>query len=102
MTKRLSDFAKANVSARNIFQLLDRVPEIDNSENNMKGIRIMNDNYNTEIQFDDVHFSYPTRKDVNVLKKFSLTIKKGQNVAIVGSSGCGRYKIMTLLFLITF
>lgn len=50
-----------------------------------------------DIQFDDVHFSYPTRPDVEVLKGVSLMIPSGKKVALVGQSGAGKSTIMQLL-----
>ncbi|MFN0016249.1 MAG: ABC transporter ATP-binding protein [Saprospiraceae bacterium] len=50
-----------------------------------------------DIKFDDVHFSYPTRPDVEVLKGVSLSIPAGKKVALVGQSGAGKSTIMQLL-----
>lgn len=49
------------------------------------------------IRFENVHFSYPTRSDVEVLKGVSLTIPSGKKVALVGQSGAGKSTIMQLL-----
>lgn len=49
------------------------------------------------IIFEDVHFSYPTRPDVEVLKGVSLEIPAGRKVALVGQSGAGKSTIMQLL-----
>ncbi|CAF4451746.1 unnamed protein product, partial [Didymodactylos carnosus] len=43
-----------------------------------------------DIAFDNVHFSYPTRKDMKVLNGLNFTVRQGETVALVGSSGCGK------------
>ena len=49
------------------------------------------------IVFENLHFSYPTRADVEVLKGVSLEIPAGRKVALVGQSGAGKSTIMQLL-----
>lgn len=50
-----------------------------------------------KIQYQDVHFSYPTRKDITVLNGINLEIEPGQKVALVGGSGGGKSTIIQLL-----
>jgi len=49
------------------------------------------------IQYKDVEFSYPTRKDIITLKGLNLDIKAGSKVALVGGSGAGKSTIIQLL-----
>ena len=49
------------------------------------------------VRFDQVAFSYPSRKDVPVLKDISLSAQNGQQIAIVGPSGAGKSTITSLL-----
>lgn len=49
------------------------------------------------IALKNIHFSYPTRSDVEVLKGVSLEIPAGKKVAVVGQSGAGKSTIMQLL-----
>ncbi|MEL6832942.1 MAG: ABC transporter transmembrane domain-containing protein [Bacteroidota bacterium] len=49
------------------------------------------------IHYKDVHFSYPTRPDVEVLKGIELEISAGSKVALVGASGSGKSTIVALL-----
>lgn len=42
------------------------------------------------VEFRDVKFTYPTRKDQIVLNGLSWTAKPGDTVALVGHSGCGK------------
>lgn len=52
---------------------------------------------NGNVRFDHIAFSYPGRKDVQVLKDISLTAYNGEQIAIVGSSGAGKSTIASLL-----
>ena len=49
------------------------------------------------IQLDQIHFHYPSRPDVEVLKGVSLEILPGQKAALVGHSGAGKSTIVQLL-----
>ncbi len=49
------------------------------------------------IKMTDVHFSYPTRTDVPVLKGINLEAKAGEKIALVGSSGAGKSTIVQLI-----
>ncbi|MCX6274454.1 MAG: ABC transporter transmembrane domain-containing protein [Bacteroidetes bacterium] len=49
------------------------------------------------VRFDHVAFSYPSRKDVSVLKDISLSASNGEQIAIVGPSGAGKSTIASLL-----
>lgn len=50
-----------------------------------------------EIRFENVTFAYPSRPDQIVLRDFNLTLKPGQTVALVGSSGSGKSTVASLL-----
>ena len=47
--------------------------------------------------FDDVRFHYPTRRDVAALNGFSLDVKPGETVAVVGPSGAGKTTLFQLV-----
>ena len=49
------------------------------------------------VRFDHVAFSYPSRRDIQVLKDLSLTANNGDQIAIVGPSGAGKSTIASLL-----
>jgi ABC-type multidrug transport system fused ATPase/permease subunit len=49
------------------------------------------------ISYRDVHFSYPTRTDIEVLKGINLDIVPGSKVALVGASGSGKTTMVALL-----
>jgi len=50
-----------------------------------------------EIEFKNVSFAYPTKKDVKILDKVNFTVKKNQVVALVGKSGCGKTTCVSLI-----
>jgi len=53
--------------------------------------------FQEKIRFNNVGFTYPGERDAQVLKQVDFTIKKGQKVALVGSSGAGKSTIAQLL-----
>jgi ABC-type multidrug transport system fused ATPase/permease subunit len=50
------------------------------------------------LTFNNVCFSYPSRRDIQVLKDVSFSVDKGKQVAIVGPSGSGKSTIASLIF----
>jgi ABC-type multidrug transport system fused ATPase/permease subunit len=49
------------------------------------------------VTFDHVAFSYPSRKDLHILKEVTITAAPGEQIAIVGPSGAGKSTIAALL-----
>lgn len=49
------------------------------------------------VEFRNVGFSYPQRKDISVLNGISFTAKANETIALVGSSGSGKSTISSLL-----
>ena len=49
------------------------------------------------IDFRDVSFTYPSRPGETILKKFNLSVAKGESLAIVGPSGAGKSTVFQLL-----
>ncbi|XP_072620259.1 phosphatidylcholine translocator ABCB4 isoform X6 [Vulpes vulpes] len=87
------DYAKAKLSAAHLFMLLERQPLIDSYSE--EGLRP--DKFEGNVTFHEVMFNYPTRPKVPVLQGLSLKVKKGQTLALVGSSGCGKSTVVQLL-----
>jgi ABC-type multidrug transport system fused ATPase/permease subunit len=50
-----------------------------------------------KIEFRDVSFEYPSRKDFPVLRGISFSIEPGQKIALVGPSGAGKSTLVSLL-----
>lgn len=55
-------------------------------------------NIEGNITFNDVSFSYASRRDIQVLKSISFSVEKGKQIAFVGPSGSGKTTIGALLF----
>ena len=70
--------------------------EILNTENSIKDKpnALVKEKFENEIEFKNISFKY---KDENVLKDFSLTVKKGEMVALVGQSGSGKSTLANLI-----
>ncbi|XP_032547318.1 ATP-dependent translocase ABCB1-like isoform X1 [Chiroxiphia lanceolata] len=87
------DYAKAKISAAHLFQLFERVPSIDSySEEGEKP-----ETFEGNITIKDVAFNYPNRPEVKILQGLNLKVEKGQTLALVGSSGCGKSTVVQLL-----
>uniref|UniRef100_A0A671PPU5 Bile salt export pump n=1 Tax=Sinocyclocheilus anshuiensis TaxID=1608454 RepID=A0A671PPU5_9TELE len=87
------DYAKAKISAARFFQLLDHIPKI--SVYSDEGDKW--DNFKGDIKFIDCKFTYPSRPDIQVLNGLSVSVRPGQTLAFVGSSGCGKSTSVQLL-----
>ncbi|NXH40190.1 MDR1 protein, partial [Dicaeum eximium] len=92
-TSLAPDYGKARLSAQRIFQLLDRKPLIDSYSE--QGEKLSH--FEGNIEFRNIHFVYPTRPEVRVLQGLNVRVKKGQTLALVGSSGCGKSTSIQLL-----
>ena len=89
----VSDFNKAMVAAARVFQLLDRKPLID--ANPSTGLKVNEVQGNVNVK--DAEFHYPTRPNIQILKRLQLSIKKGESIALVGESGCGKSTVIQLI-----
>ncbi|XP_073329241.1 bile salt export pump [Pagrus major] len=87
------DYAKAKTAAAQFFKLLDRVPKISMSHTDGEKW----DKFRGEIKFINCKFTYPTRPDIQVLNDLVVSVKPGQTLAFVGSSGCGKSTSVQLL-----
>ncbi|XP_073438022.1 ATP-dependent translocase ABCB1 [Dendrobates tinctorius] len=87
------DYAKAKTSAAHIFNLLEREPLIDSY--NAGGDKPSHCAGN--VRFQGVRFNYPTRPDLPVLRGLDINVGKGETLALVGSSGCGKSTTVQLL-----
>ncbi|WP_209329843.1 ABC transporter ATP-binding protein [Lunatimonas salinarum] len=81
---------KAIGSSERVMEILDESPETSTALTNPSSVQ-------GSIVFSDVHFQYPTRPDVWVLKGVEISIRPGEKVALAGYSGAGKSTIVQLL-----
>eukprot|EP00117_Sycon_ciliatum_P031721 scpid37289/ scgid24759/ ABC transporter B family member 1; ABC transporter ABCB.1 len=91
ITSLYGDFMQAVGASTRIFELMDRQPEM-----NCKG-GVSKDTLQGRIVFEDVHFTYPSRPETEVLKGLSFSVKPGTVVAMVGPSGGGKSTVVSLI-----
>ncbi|CAI0469208.1 unnamed protein product [Linum tenue] len=89
----LSFISQAVLAASRVNEMVDRVPGIDSEDDEKKVLSRIKGS----IYFKDVHFSYPSRPESLVLREFSLRIRHGETVALVGGSGSGKSTVVALL-----
>lgn len=100
---RLSnDLRHAQVAGERVFDLNDIVPEIKDSKEVIEKygdyVNLKKENFEElkgDVSFNNVSFAYKNGK--KVLNDFSLTVKQGQSVALVGKTGAGKSTIVNLL-----
>ncbi|OUM70066.1 hypothetical protein PIROE2DRAFT_1740 [Piromyces sp. E2] len=91
----LTSFSHAAGAASKLFNIIDRMP--NDAKDKKESIENTNTPIRGTVEFRDVHFSYPSRPDVEVLKGISFKCNPNQTVAIVGASGSGKSTIVQLL-----
>lgn len=96
------DMAKAGVAGKKVLNILDQPTLIDplgkNTELDEKVMEMTPKIFRGTIEFKDVWFRYPTRKDDWVFKGLNLKINDQESIAIVGESGCGKSTLVNLIF----
>lgn len=86
----ITELQSALASAERVFEVLDEEDEPLDKEN---AINLKECNGNIEIK--DVSFSY--NSEVKLIENFNLSVKKGEKIAIVGPTGCGKTTLINLL-----
>ncbi len=76
-------------AADRVFSVLDQENTIENNANAIKKAT-----FDSKIEIENINFAY---EEENVLKDFSITVNKGETVALVGQSGSGKSTIANLL-----
>ncbi len=90
MARVYAEMQQSIASGERIFSLIDAVPEIQDRENATDPGSLRGD-----IVFDHVDFYYEEEKPI--LTDFNLTIKQGETIALVGSTGAGKSTLVNLI-----
>ncbi|GMT26053.1 hypothetical protein PFISCL1PPCAC_17350, partial [Pristionchus fissidentatus] len=91
-TSYIPEYMKAKLAGGIVFNMLADVPKIDNLTTEGKRVTLQGN-----ITFKNVRFCYPERPQIKVLQGLNLEIKRGQTVALVGASGCGKSTTIQLI-----
>ena len=86
----VTELQNALACAARIFELIEETPETDDKKD-----ALVLANPEGNIELSHVNFSYTTEK--RLIEDFNLNVKKGQRIAIVGPTGCGKTTIINLL-----
>jgi ATP-binding cassette, subfamily B, bacterial len=87
------ELQRAAGAAERLLELMSVESEITVPSNSSE----LNTNTEIVIQFDGVHFNYPSRPDSAALNDISLKVKRGNVIALVGPSGAGKTTLFELL-----
>ena len=90
MARVFAEMQRALASAERIFSLVDTPPEIKDKPGALDPGTIQG-----EIAFEHIYFWY--EDELPVIKDLNLTIKRGETIALVGSTGGGKTTIVNLL-----
>uniref|UniRef100_A0A672H1I0 ATP-binding cassette, sub-family B (MDR/TAP), member 10 n=1 Tax=Salarias fasciatus TaxID=181472 RepID=A0A672H1I0_SALFA len=88
-----SELMKGFGAGSRLWELLDRKPEFSLDE----GQVIAQDQLKGQLEFCDVSFAYPTRKETSIFHNLSFSVPAGTIMAVVGSSGSGKSTLVSLL-----
>ncbi len=90
----IGELQRAAGAAARIFELLQTPSEILSGAN---ATQALPDPLRGDIEISNLTFSYPARRDIEVLQDLSLHIQAGETVALVGPSGAGKSTLFDLL-----
>ncbi|KAJ8553234.1 hypothetical protein K7X08_023912 [Anisodus acutangulus] len=88
-----AQFAQGTVAATRVFEVIDRVPDID--PYSPEGRRLST--IRGKIEFKSVTFAYPARPTVQILQSLNLVVPASRTLALVGISGGGKSTIFALI-----
>ncbi|MBR6023540.1 MAG: ABC transporter ATP-binding protein [Methanobrevibacter sp.] len=88
LTEMLPEIQAGIASAERIFEFIEMEEEENPSTKELE-------TFKNEITFDNISFGYT--EDEKILDNFSLTVKKGEKIAIIGETGAGKTTLIKLL-----
>ncbi len=91
MSMMFQTLAKASASANRLREVLETEPVIKS------GSVSLSDKTGGTVSFKNVSFSYPETKGRPVISDFTLDIKSGESVAILGATGSGKSSLVNLI-----
>src|SRR3989442_1042692 len=91
LSRALNSVQQTTSSVERVFEIIDQPPAITDRPN-----AVTLTGFGREIGFENIGFRYPGSDDL-VLKEISLTVRKGEVLALVGMSGAGKSTLMDLL-----
>lgn len=91
LTMIFQTISRAGASSKRIVEVLESDPVIKGG--NEKDGR----NSEIAIEFKNVDFKYPGTTGKNVLSDISLTVKKGETLAVIGATGSGKSSLISLI-----
>lgn len=90
ITGVITELQNAIACAARVFELIEAEPEIEDNPNAIKL-----EDVDGNINLKNVYFSYTPQK--KLIEDFNLSVCKGQRIAIVGPTGCGKTTLINLL-----
>jgi subfamily B ATP-binding cassette protein MsbA len=91
LSRALNSVQQTTSSVERVFEIIDQPPAITDKPN-----AVTLTGFGREIGFENVGFRYSDSDDL-ALKEISLTVRKGEVLALVGMSGAGKSTLMDLL-----
>jgi ABC-type multidrug transport system fused ATPase/permease subunit len=93
LPEQLASIQRALGATDRVFEIIDEEQEkLDlQYKTNQQSSRLKGD-----IEFKNIQFTYPSRKDIQVLRNVTFSAKAGETIAVVGSSGSGKSTLASL------